>query len=104
MSENEHERSCRTVKNRFEIIVTISLSSLHENTLQYFLRQDHLTWPVNREPSKLMDAIDILLVDHLIQNIDRHIYYFEPVKYSSMFLLDHGKGLVFSVLHTLQKL
>ena len=41
-----------------------------------------------------MDAIDILLVDHLIQNIDRHAFYFEPTLYSSLLLMDNGKGFV----------
>ena len=41
-----------------------------------------------------MDAVDGLVLDYLLQNVDRHIYYFEPVQYGSLFLLDHGKGLV----------
>ena len=60
-------------------------------TLQHWLRSDRLAWPVT-EPDKLMDAVDGLVLDYLIQNTDRHIYYFEPVKYGSLFLLDHGKG------------
>ena len=71
-------------------------------TLEYHLRDDHLTWPIDREQWKRLDAIDAIVLDYLIQNIDRHIYYFEPVKYSSMFLLDHGKGLVVSVLNMLK--
>ena len=60
--------------------------------LQNWLRSDHLTWPVSVEQDKLMDAVDGLVLDYLIQNIDRHVYYFEPVRYGSLFLLDHGKG------------
>ena len=48
-----------------------------------------------------MDAIDALVLDYLIQNLDRHIYYFEPVKYSSLLLLDHGKGFVQSISNTI---
>ena len=68
--------------------------SFKVGTLQNYLRDDQLSWPLWMEGGKLMDAIDAVVLDHLIQNLDRHIYYFEPVKYGSLLLLDHGKGLV----------
>ena len=66
--------------------------SLRVSTLQNYLRDDQLSWPLWMEGGKLMDAIDSVVLDYLIQNIDRHVYYFEPVKYGSMLLLDHGQG------------
>ena len=66
--------------------------SLRVSTLQNYLRDDQLSWPLWMEGGKLMDAIDSVVLDYLIQNIDRHVYYFEPVKYGSMMLLDNGQG------------
>ena len=44
--------------------------SFKVGTLQNYLRDDQLSWPLWMEGDKLMDAIDAVVLDHLIQNLD----------------------------------
>ena len=67
---------------------------LRQYEVQSYLSQENLEYPVAGDRNNLMDLVDSLLLDYLIQNIDRHVFYFEPTLYGSLYFLDHGKGSV----------
>ena len=67
---------------------------LRKHEVQSYLSDSKLPYPVAGDRNNLMDLVDSLLLDYLIQNIDRHVFYFEPTLYGSLYFLDHGKGSV----------